>query len=557
MVFASEQEIYDIIRNNPNRELLEHERELSNSLRKYVMGEGLLDDMDAHDYEFEAKQLFEIKKKVSKSTRDLVERVLSPKNKVYQAKGGVRLYNMSESQDAAFEKYMNNVRRGMDMKSWIKNVADKAADIDPMSLLHVEVDESGKAYPTYKSTGAIYDYGLNGSRQVEYVVYELSKEDAAKIEEYTASDNSKLYRVIDDENEYYVSRVGEAYSIVLQVPHTFGKVPCVIASDVPVYDSVRFESRLMPIYEILKAYFEDDAGLNLYKKRQMYPREWSIEIACNKCKGTGDYDGEECSHCNGTGQAANIKQGARISISVGDDGKPMTPVPPGGFWQLPIKIVKNVREELSILEQQAKDTFWANDKVRKTGGTQVEGNSITTATGELINERSKEPKLREITKWAETTDRICTDYIKVVFYPNTKESTIKYGDRYMHGSPEELSEYYEYLKAKGAPISLLDKALIDIYEASFESNRIELAKHMILMRVEPFVHSTVQQVLSWNVTAAIKDKKLMYSEWLATKTTLEILTLGEDGCKKDLEKYVSGLVVSEINDNFNTNNNNS
>lgn len=546
MKFENIEAIAKVIKDNPAKDLLSNERIAAARTRRFVTGEGLLEDMDKYEL-FEPTMFNVIKKKIAKTTRDLVERVLQPVSKVYGAKGGVRVYNLGEKKDEQFDAKLSDVRRGMSMKEWVQRVAHKAADVDPMSLIFTEVDREGNAYPTYKGTDSIYDYALSG-RQPEYVIFELTPDEVKMLvaNERIAEPGKeeKVYRVVDDAKDWLVKKKGEEVIELSSAKHPFKKVPGIIASDIPVYDSIRYESRLAPIIELIAEYFDDDSSKALFKKRQMYPREWSIELTCPKCEGQKQLEGEDCPACDGTGILTHLKPAQRISISLTEDGKTQAPTPPGGFYYLPTEVLTLICQELDNTEDKISATFWGTNKVRKTQGPNTNNTEIQTATGEVMNERTKEPKLKEITKWAESIDKHQTDNIKRKYFgQNAPESTIKYGDRYMTGTIEEVTAYYEDLKTKGAPISMLDRALADVYEASFDTNPAELRKHTILMKVEPFVHASTSDVLGWAVSQEIKDAKVYFGEWLATMNVIKILSLQEEGCRQSLKEYVKTNVI--------------
>ncbi len=544
MIFRDDNHIAVTIAENPSKDILKAAREMSAMLTMYVTGEGLKEKIEQLPY-FEKDELAKIRRKLTRTTRDLFDRLLQPLEKVFTAKGGVVNYNLSTEQEGKFAKLMSNVRKGMSMEEWVQYVALMAFLIDPNSLLYTEIDWQGNAYPTYKSTLDIFDYQLDGQKP-EYVIFNTTADEEKALVEAgkmrKLERGEKLYRVVDDAFDRYIIYKNKKIEVAYQVVNYFKYVPGQLASNISVFGTSLFESPLAPVMELAADFFNDNSTKSLFKKYQMHPREWSIEITCHKCEGHKVSGSEPCDNCNGTGLEPTIKVAQRIAIALGEDGSAKAPIPPGGFYTPPIESWNMSNQELDRLVIDITDTFWGSSKIRRTTGMESnqEGN-IDTATGEVFNERSKESKLKKFSKWGQDRQKFQTDNCKKVIYRNLNinESTITYGDRYLLESPDELEKKYREMKMNKLSYPLLDKALDEVLEAKYAANAMELRRQRILAKLEPYVHHTIDEVMAWQyLPDDVRKRKLYFAKWLAETPEMFFYMTSDDAIKREFERYV-------------------
>lgn len=544
-MILTEDQIKDIILNNPNKGVVKSGRDMSATLVKYITGEGLKDSMESLPY-FEKDELTKIRKKLTRTTRDLFERLFQPLEKVFTAKGGVTNYGLTTESESRFAKIMASVRKGMSMDEWMQQVALKAYLLDPMALLYTEIDAVGNSYPTYKSTSYIYDYELNG-RKPEYVVFMLKDSEVKAIVSAGKVDQPKkgetLYRVVDDAFDMYVLKNGRQVSVAYKIQNYFKYVPGQIASDITVFGTDILESPVQPTMELAADFFNDNSSKSLFKKYQMHLKEWGIAIDCKRCGGEGQSGGTTCDACGGSGMHRSVKVAEKINIQVSEDGTAKTPIPPGGYIAPPTESWLMINQELTSLKQDMSDTFWeTSSTVRTTGMNDTNQSKDPTATEMVYSDRSKEPKLKKFSKWAQGVHKFQVDNIKKVFFRNVNmnESTITYGDRYLLESPDELMAKYEEWKAKGASYPVLDKALLEVLEAKYSADQTELRRQQILMRLEPYVHHSIDVVLAWPwLPDSIKMRKAFFNEWLNNTDPMVFYMSSEEKIKASLDAYIA------------------
>jgi len=519
MIFQNEQEIEHVLLNNPNKDLIVAGRAMADNLHSYITGEGLKQKLAKLPY-FEKDELLEIRTKLTRSTMDVFVRLFQPIEKVFTAKGGIFNYNLSPEQEAKFGQRMMNVRKGMSMDEWVQFIGLQAYLTDPMSLSYTEIDAKGYSYPTYKSTSCIFDYALTG-RKPEYVVFTLSNDEVAAIVAAGKVPKMKkgdiLYRVVDDAFDRYVIRNGRKFQYPYQIPNYFKYVPGQIVSDIVKFGTYLYLSPAHSVMELAADFLNDNSSKSLFKKYQMFLKEWGIAIDCIRCNGEGKHDGEDCHTCNGKGILATTKVSEKINIVVGEGGKAESPLPPGGFYGPGTESWNMMNQELDSLKQDIHDTFWTNSKQVKTQGPDVQQNQIQTATGEVYSERGKEMVLRKFSKWGQNIYKFQADNIKKVEYRSLtiNESTIVFGQRYLLESPDELKKKYIELKKSQASYPVLDAALLAALEVEYSGDVYEMRRQIIMMKLEPFVHHPIETVLSWSYLPDIdRKKKLYFSEWV-------------------------------------------
>jgi hypothetical protein len=298
--------------------------------------------------------------------------------------------------------------------------------------------------------------------------------------------------------------------------------------------------------ELVQDYFNDNSSKSLFKKYQMHAKEWAVAVSCSRCKGEGVYEGEDCDRCNGTGREPSVKVSQTLSIALNEDGALSAPTPPMGYVVPPTESWSMINEELERLKKDIYDTFYDCQVGLQTAGINYSGNNNVggeqrTATEVLVNEKHKEPTLRKISLWASNMHKFIADICKKVIYGSESSSSVSYGNKFVLYEPQALMETYITLKREKSPISLLNDALMSIYDAEYANNPLLLKKHTILMEVEPLIHNSLSEVMEMNVSEEIKYLKLFYSDWVNSKDDIEIILSTPEKLKEEFNTFVSEM----------------
>jgi len=538
-------EIKQIILTNPNRTMLDAVRAMSRKLRMHIEGDGLQDCIEAMPY-FEKPELLAIRKKYARSNQDLFERLFRQRDKVFTAKGGSKMYMLPEVQEKKFRAYLATVKDGMSLEKWIEQIALKAFDVDPMSLTFIELNESGQAYPTYKSTSAIYDYELKG-RRPNYVAFSLSQGEIQKLVAANVilepAKGTQVFRFVDDAFDRIVIREGEevTFPSTAQFPNYFMQVPGLVNSNLPVFNSNMFKSTAEVVVELAHEYLQDGSAKGTSKKYHMFLKVWELATDCGTCNGTGYKGGAECPDCNGSKIKPYTKPSDIIKVQPSDDNVKV-PIPPGGYFTPPKEGWEMMNAELALLESAMRDTYWGTGDMKRAQGPTAAGEGQETATEILDDYRPIADRLKKFSEWAQELHKFCADNIAVIFYnASYKGSAIVYGNRYLLESPDQLYKKYAEARAKGAPDTVLDSFLIEYYESEYSGDALKLQRHINLMKVEPFIHVNVDTVMKWPVKDEMKLAKVYYGEWASDLNDIDVAMATPNDLRTQLYDYVKSV----------------
>ena len=92
------EQIKKIVIDNPNKALVTYGVETGKKLSMHVHGEGSKESLEQFDH-FEAKDLFDTRKKYLTSNKDVFGRLLQQEEIVFTARGGSQYFNLPDSQE--------------------------------------------------------------------------------------------------------------------------------------------------------------------------------------------------------------------------------------------------------------------------------------------------------------------------------------------------------------------------------------------------------------------------------------------------------------------------
>lgn len=500
MVLTTEQ-LKDILKNRPNATVINAAINQSKKLKAHITGIGK-DNLLTEITGLENSKQLELRKKYSRSNKDIFARIHRPEDKIFSAKGSSHYYDISESSKAKYSERLLDVYNGFSARKWVEVFAMQYLHIDPMGLVFMEVKDS-KTYPTYKSSYSIFDYKLKG-RELEYVIFR--------------TENKDEFRVVDDEEDKIVRFENDFITTITDSVYTnyFKKVPALIISDILNKDSEYFTSPDWEVIEIADEYLRECSVKSIYKLRHGFPKAWQYVTVCNTCKGSGMFKGETCESCNGMGKAITKDTSEIVTLPIPLEGQPTIAPNVAGYVSPDIAGWDKMTDELLQLENLMNQTYW--------GTHQKEDTSNETATGRFIDVQPVNDRLSKFSKWASNMESFIANSIgKLEFETTFKKADINYGTRYLIETPDEVWKKYEKARQSGAPISTLDDLLLEYYESKYQNNPVLLAKYVKLMKIEPFVHQTISECKNTVLNPIDYDTKLYFSEWLNSIDESDIL----------------------------------
>lgn len=531
-------DIKRILKDRPNKAVIEAAKKYNNKMLMHIKGIGLADYIERMEG-FERKEILDIRKKYARSNRDLFARLHRPEDKVFSARGGSTYYATSPQNEKRLRDLLSDVEWGHSMRQWIEAFWKAAYHYDPMGLVYMEVG-NGETYPTYKSIADVYDYQHEG-RMLEYVVFETDKKidrvkDGQKIQ-------NKVYRIVDDATDMLVEWDGENYRTLKNetYPNYFGRVPAHIISD--RYDQVTglYISPDDEVVELADAYLMEGSVLNVFKKYFGFPRFWQYIGVCQDCKGTRHKGGDECPTCNGSGAKTShdVSETINLPIPAGED--PVLAPNVAGSITPDIEGWREMKIDKVDLEDAMFITRWGTliaQRAKGPDGTQ-EGTKGATATEMIIDQQPLIEQLNKLSESAEAMETWITNMIgQFNFNTAWNGAMVNYGRIYIISTPDEALKQYQEAKAKGASITLLNDKYTEYLYTKYPSWDPNLAIALKFLYVEPAFHmdmTAAKNVLPVNEYV----KKVYYSDWYSTLTPAEKLNKKITDLRNLLTEYAN------------------
>jgi hypothetical protein len=487
-----------------------------------------------------------------------MNRLARPLDKVFSAKGGSVYTNLADAQDKKARALSADIRAGYSIKQWVESFWKPHYLDDPNGFIFMEIAPADVAlklrstgknyvYPTYKSVCSVYDYMPSGS-SLEYVVFNVdnSEKVAAGLQE-----SDVIFRVVDDAMDYYVKQEGEVVTILqnLSFPNLFMKVPAILNSDIANPNmNGNMLSLLDEVLELANQFLVKGSIKVTHEFMHGFPKYWEYADNCDKCGGNGMVEAKPCTECKGTGKKLMTKVSDAKLLTYPQTKEDATVTPNVAGYVEPSKTYWEIStSDLKLLEDLMNYTLWGANPMPTTQGmsTDQQGGQ-KTATEIMSDIKPQSDRLHPVTESAEKRHKFILDAaVMIVINQAYPGSTVNYGKRYMLEGPDVLWEKYSKARTTGAATSVLDDLLMEYYETKFDSDPIKLAIQSKLMKVEPFVHSTVLQVKALGPSEDDYKAKLYFSEWLATLNEAVIVSKSVDELRAMLNVWVSGKVLPQ------------
>jgi hypothetical protein len=464
-------------------------RDNSKIYKALVDGEGFSDVLINKIEHIESASRALVRKKYSKDIRDVFERVMKPRENVFQANGGSeKLVMLNENVKNLFEKTQSNFKSNKSVFKYLSEVYFNLADVDPNGLMFIEYKASNKVlYPTYKSIDDIYDYEANGQK-VEYVAF-------APKDKYIGSTIIRLWRIVDDNFDRTISQIGDNFAIIEMFSHPFGEVPALVLSEKEkIGTNVRLSS-IEKITELAKDYARDKSILTIYKFQKGYPIHWRFVTQCRACTGIGKKDNTTCDSCQGHGYIKNTDVSDMVTIPIPDIDQPNIAPNIAGFVSPDLETWKQLKDDIKDFEMVMKDTIWGTHLYSSQSKNLQE---TETATGRYID---VQPIINILNTYADTVEymdnTICNWILNFIDPVKNKKEIIynkTYGRRYIIENPDIILLRYQEAKKSSDSSTILDKLLEEFIMSKYKNDQAMQAIMLKKKDIEPYVHLTHEQV---------------------------------------------------------------
>lgn len=469
---------------------------------RHVFGKGT-DEYLSQINEYENDKQHKLRKKHAIENPWIIDELLRPVDNIWQAKGGDETYIFTGETPEDFIESLNDVRGGMSLHSFMKEIWFQRFISDPNGIIFLEVSADGsEAHYTYKAITKIKDYHAKGIN-IDWIVFEP---DVEVIEDKEGKEEKVTYSWAVDEKYYYKCKNSGADFAVIEVrEHTFGMVPGVINSSIFNTDKGYKVSPIDKQMGLLNSYLVINSIKEIYQVKHNFATPWAIEQVCVTCNGSRRVGSNECPTCHGTGKGMGKDVSDIWVIPKPQPDEPALPTPPFGYAQTNFETCEENRKELD----------WKFDKLyHSLWGTTVATANNETATGRFIDTMPVYNKLNMFADIAQTMHQQLAIIWGKFKNPLTfKDAKISYSRRYIIETPDALWTRYQTARKDKAPEMSLNYMLEQFYYSEFASNKQMADYYITLMYVEPYVHATIEEVEGMTIQEDIKLAKRYFPEW--------------------------------------------
>lgn len=508
MIFKNDAEAIEIIKKNERvcKEFLEM-RVYSKELRALVNGEDFIDELIEKIEFIESDLKAKARRKYSRDIKDVFSRLFQPIDNIYYATGGVKDYDVKPAVKQDLIKRIANIRDGKTLSEWVQQKAIQLFNTDPNGLIFLEYTTKGKfdVYPTYKSIDSIRYYESRG-QLVEYVLFE-PKQDGRKT----------IWRIVDDKTDRTFIQEGGTFTLDLEqsFEHPFGEVPAVICSNINYVGEEEKVAAIDSVIGIAKEIAQNQSILTLYKVFKGLPLFWKVVQFCGDCQGSGKTGDEICGACNGHGKYVgknDVTDVIEVPLPEGDE-KLLIGDNIGGYISPDLDTWKQFNEELIILEEKMYKSHWGT-----SFGFRTNNNVEKTATEILFDKQPFENQLNKYADFAEYIEWKLSEWI-LNFIDGGKDRaesqiTINLGRRYIIESYDVLLERYELAVKSECNSVILDKLFEEYLWSKFRNNPIDLQIALVKAKCEPYLHTTLEDVLTIFGNEEAQRKVLFQKFWI-------------------------------------------
>jgi hypothetical protein len=209
-----------------------------------------------------------------------------------------------------------------------------------------------------------------------------------------------------------------------------------------------------------------------------------------------------------------------------------------GYVTPPIETWKQMQESIDGKYQAAHYATW--------GTHQMEDSSNETATGRFIDVQPVNERLCKYSDAGEFVEKWITDMIGTFNFEGSYQGCeVNYGRRYLIESPDDIWTKYQDARAKGvASIGSLNNMLMQYIQSEYQSDSIEQLRQIKLMKLEPFVHMTIDQAKLNVQNIADYYKKLYFSNWVMQLGANDLIVYDLMTLDKMLTDYVAPMIAA-------------
>jgi hypothetical protein len=476
---------------------------------------------------YENVEQFKQKKLLTKPfTRPIFRKIINSQSRWKTAQGTSKFYKFKKNSDNLSKEFKENILsqiwKGDSIDNFIKNFLSKAIYEEFNGFFLVEkgqvenidgkkyevregvkrplIDDKLKPYVIFISCSDVLDYKTNGNR-VEWIAIKFGEEERNRVK-------VELFRVIDDENDFIVEKVGNNVKISEKYPaikHNAGSCPVVNVSYINknLTDDRTKTSPVDDVIALLDYYLHQFAEHLVTEILHAHPNYYQVGQKCtaehygSKCsEGRIIYveDGEakdiDCPSCHGSGH--NLKKDASTTIILpakDENGNPFNISNVAGYVTPPVDILKYQQEAIDWMENKIMEAA-----LNVKGYSQKEG-LVSTATEVVANLRPLEDIISDIIDIIESVEKTLTDLIGRIYYGEKYSgSEIIYGRKLNLRDENILLNEIAEAKKAGASFQYVKTLCEELVYTRFIRSESDLQRNILLLELEPLTGFTFEEV---------------------------------------------------------------
>lgn len=539
-------ELLKVLTKRPNKKLIDFGQEQRKKARMHLYGVGMSEHLTMIEG-FEKPWMQQIRVKYVQSNKDMLARVTKPITKIFTSRGGSSYFNLKGKEEQIARMLDGKVQRNVSCKKWLETVWKGHMLDDPMGLIYMEIDSRGDVYPTYKSIDDIFEYKfIQGN--LEYVIFPVSKEEKESLK---LQDEAQVFRVVDDMFDRYVI-LKDQTSVIDVAGQTFfnhfGLVPGIPNSPFCNPDGQGYISPLYWVMDLADQFLLKISIRLTHEFRHGFPKYYEYADDCLDCKGVGKIRAKECVACRGTGKKIMLHVSDVKLLEYPNKDVPALKDAPGGYIE-PSKVFWEIcTSGLMELEERINQTMWGsktNSKLKPGMGLSAAPNGTVTATEVMDNRNPEVECLNSFSDAAEIRHKFIMDSIIAIklkrhTYVADGGCSINYGRRFLIEEPDALLKRYSEARKEGLSSSILYGMYEQYLEAKYQSDGVSLSLHKKLMKVEPFMHMTLQELKVVGGTPEQLQAKMHYGEWLANMNGNTLILASVSALQQSFADFLTG-----------------
>ncbi len=435
------------------------------------------------------------------------------------------------------------------ISSWIEEKGKEVLKNKPNTIVVIDKDDEGNAYPIAVDNDRLLDFELSKDKtHLEYIAFTHSIS--------TNEDGDEEVRIaVYDEEHYYIfikDKEGNISQDGTEIAHGIGYCPARLFIREPLNSKAKL-NRKAPLAGVLSK-IKEWQYFDIYKFYTDHYAPFPVtEMVRNKCNLDDCVDGivyEVETYFVGTEEKENVKHknceicaglnqvgvGAKIILDPSEEGEPHS----AGKFRFISNDVGNLEyldKKLEKIENYIRNKVVGTDNAitkEAVNEYQIKG-SFESKTNILLNIKTN---LDELYEWQVKTIGLATVGNKPL------EVSANYGTEWYLVSEEELQAKFTKAKEAGLPMEEVELIYLQLIETKYKGNPDKITRLKLINKLNPCPYDTSEGKVSKYEKQIITREELIISERLVTfvnKFEQKNGSINEFGDKLEEDKKIAKI----------------